>query len=76
MLLIYALCITVGGIGNAVTLITMATADRKTKTVTNVFLISLAVGKKLMMSACHLLLLNILKAFIILALLLEVLLLK
>ena len=54
----------------------MATADRKTKTVTNVFLISLAVGKKLMIPACHLLILNILKTFIILALLLAGLLLK
>ena len=44
MLLTYALCIAFGSIGNAVTLITMATADRKTKTVTNVFLISLAVS--------------------------------
>ena len=44
MLLIYALCIAFGSIGNIVTLITMATADRKTKSVTNIFLISLAVS--------------------------------
>ena len=44
MLLTYALCIAFGVIGNAVTLITMATADRKNKSVTNVFLISLTVS--------------------------------
>jgi hypothetical protein len=31
--------------GNVITLLTMATADRKNKTVTNVFLISLTVRK-------------------------------
>ncbi len=41
----YSLCIVAGVGGNVITLFTMATADRKNKTVTNVFLISLTVIK-------------------------------
>ncbi len=40
----YALCMVAGVGGNVITLFTMATADRKNKTVTNVFLISLTVS--------------------------------
>ena len=43
-LVTYALCILAGVAGNVLTLFTMATADRKNKTVTNVFLISLTVS--------------------------------
>ena len=42
-LVTYSLCIVAGVGGNVITLFTMATADRKNKTVTNVFLISLTV---------------------------------
>ena len=41
----YALCMVAGVGGNVITLLTMATADRKNKTVTNIFLISLTVRK-------------------------------
>ena len=40
----YFVCIGFGAIGNLITLFTMATADRKTRTNTNVFLISLTVS--------------------------------
>ena len=39
----YFVCIGFGAIGNLITLFTMATADRKNKTGTNIFLISLTV---------------------------------
>ena len=42
-LVIYALCMVLGIAGNLITLVTMCTDDRRTKTVTNVFLTSLAV---------------------------------
>ena len=42
-LVTYALCMVLGIGGNLITLVTMATADRKNKSVTNLFLISLAV---------------------------------
>ena len=40
----YFICIGFGAIGNLLTLFTMATADRKNKSGTNMFLISLAVS--------------------------------
>ena len=39
----YFICIAFGVVGNLITLFTMATADRKNKTGTNIFLISLSV---------------------------------
>ena len=42
----YFVCIGFGAIGNLITLFTMATADRKNKTGTNIFLISLTVRTK------------------------------
>ena len=47
-LVIYALCMVLGIAGNLITLVTMCTDDRRTKTVTNVFLTSLAVKKILL----------------------------
>ena len=44
-LVTYLLCIVLGASGNLVTLFTMATADRKNKSGTNIFLISLSVRK-------------------------------
>ncbi len=40
----YFICIVFGAVGNLITLFTMATADRKNKTGTNIFLISLSVS--------------------------------
>ena len=40
----YFICIVFGALGNLITLFTMATADRKNKTGTNIFLISLTVS--------------------------------
>ena len=40
----YFICIGFGAVGNLITLFTMATADRKNKSGTNVFLISLTVS--------------------------------
>ncbi len=45
-LVTYLICIVLGAGGNLVTLFTMATADRKNKSGTNIFLISLSVSHK------------------------------
>ena len=42
----YFICIVFGALGNLITLVTMATADRKNKTGTNIFLISLSVSSR------------------------------
>lgn len=44
----YFVCIGFGAIGNLITLFTMATADRKNKTGTNIFLISLTIADLLL----------------------------
>lgn len=44
-LVTYFICIVFGAMGNVITLVTMATADRKNKSGTNIFLISLSVRK-------------------------------
>ena len=64
MLLTYALCIAFGSIGNAVTLMTMASTDRKNKSATNVFLISLSVSSLEVIIGCInvMLLINISRA--------------
>jgi hypothetical protein len=43
-LVTYFVCIIFGAVGNLITLFTMATADRKNKSGTNIFLISLSVS--------------------------------
>ena len=49
----YFICIGFGGVGNLLTLFTMATADRKTKTGTNIFLISLSVSMNRLSYSCE-----------------------
>ena len=44
ILVTYILCMIIGISGNLITMVTMATVEKKHKCVTNIFLISLAVG--------------------------------
>ena len=44
ILVAYSLCMIIGISGNLITMVTMATVEKKHKCVTNIFLISLAVG--------------------------------